>query len=281
MATRGTDNPAARLLGRELREWRDLRRLTSRNAGGRLGCGESRINRLEHGLAVPPLDDLNALLTLYRVPPGEQDRLRQLRRDALVEAEEVQQDYDLAAEVLAWAPVAVPAPLCAEGYARQVMRSVQPVRQYAPIEVKQYIASARAWQARLRGEPAFGSEQPPAPLALSCVVDESVLTRRRGPTSVMTAQLDLLADLARVADVRVLPLDCDGPAFGGAFTVLGYGPDRELAGTVLVETPSGVERLYDDRSLTGYRVAFDQLAAAAADPGESAAMIKAAAGRWA
>jgi len=280
VGTRGTDNPSARLLGRELREWRELRRITTHTAGRHLECTDSRISRIEHGATVPGLEGLNGLLSLYRVPPGEQDRLRQMRRDALVEAEEAQQDHDLAAELLAWSPVAVPLPLSAELYARQVMRSVQPVRQYAPVQVKQHIAAARAWQSRLRGEPAFGSEQPPPPLALSCVLDESVLTRRYGPTSVMADQMDLLAGLAQVADMRILPLDGGGPAFGGAFTVLGYGPDRDLAGAVLIDAPSGPQRLYDDPSITAYRLAFDELARAALDNGESAAMLKAAAARW-
>lgn len=272
-----TDRPSARLLGVELRDYRIACGLTGAPVARTLRCSPSKISRIENARVPPGEQDLERLLRLYRVPETEYDRLRSLQRKARTEAF----DQDIAGEVLAWAPDAVPLPLRTEAYARAVLRSVRRVRQVGPSEIKAQIVAARAWQDRLCGRHAE-DEQPPPQLTLTCVLDEAVLARRRGPTSVMAAQLDLLGQLARLdcVELRVLPLDADGPAFG-PFMLIGYGGHDEITDRVLIDGPAGTDQIIDDKTVTAYRFAHEDLVAAAADVEESAAMLKRAAATWA
>jgi hypothetical protein len=266
--------PSARLLARELREWRTRRRLIARRAAATLRVSTSRIHSIERSTNRSLIGEaeLEALLKLYQVPGGDQDRLRELRAAAVAEYREFMQDYDLAVEVLAWAPGSVPLQLRTDLYTRAVLASVRRVRQIPPSQVKAEIRAAQEWQARLRGE----EDMPP--LTLTCVLDESVLQRRRGPTSAMAGQIAHLASLPGT-DVRVLPLDADGPSFD-PFTLLGFGD--EMADVVLLDSPAGSTRIADDDEVTyKYRDAFGELLRSAADKAESAAIIKAAADRWA
>src|SRR5580693_3770898 len=102
--------PSARLLARELREWRTRRRLIARRAAATLRVSTSRIHSIERSTNRSLIGEaeLEALLKLYQVPGGDQDRLRELRAAAVAEYREFMQDYDLAVEVLAWAPGSVP-----------------------------------------------------------------------------------------------------------------------------------------------------------------------------
>jgi Domain of unknown function (DUF5753) len=80
-------------------------------------------------------------------------------------------------------------------------------------------------------------------------------------------------------EVRVLPLDADGPAIDTAFALLGYEDDAGDA--VLLTSPAGTVEVTGDEEVRDYRFAFEDLEAAAADVEESLALIKQAADRWA
>lgn len=273
-------SPSARLLARELREHRERRGITGDTAAARLKWSPSKISRFDRARVLPPADDLERLIKLYRVPADDAARLRDLRAAAAAGRDLTGPGRDPGiTELLIWAPDVIPAALRTEAYARAVMASVRRVRRYTPSEIKAEIVTDRLIQARLRGDPP-DDDHPPLPrLGLAVVLDEAVLTRRRGGPGVMTAQLGQLAALAELdcADVRVLPLDADGPAFG-AFTYWGFQVDA--ADAVLLTSPSGTEQVTADRQVTDYRFAFEELTGAAADPEESAAMIKRAADRW-
>lgn len=279
-------NPSLRTLGIELREWQARRRLPGTRIAITLRCSESTVARILNGGYLPNEDHLRLMLNLFRIPDSEQQRLWGLYHAATGERRDHLRDEHLAAEILAWAPVSVPPALRNELYARAVLRSMR-VRQYAAYEIKQIIVTDREWQARLRGTPAIeGDTDPaslPAPLVMACVLDESVLLRRRGPTSAMTGQLERLAELAALECVtlQVLKLDADGPAVDTGFTILGYGDDLDLADTVLVDGPAETGQVHDGKQAAQFRYAFADLQAAAADPEESAAIIKLAMDRWA
>lgn len=272
------DSPSARLLGMELRDLRLHRGKTGDQAAATLRCSPSRISRLESGDRPPDHDQLRLLMNLYRVPPGDQDRLRRLRDDGARERLAGDRlDQDIVTELLAWAPSTVPVPLTTELYARAVTASARRVRRYTPSQIKRLARAGTGWQDRLRGD--TGGDDRPG-LGLTCVLDEAVLRRRRGATSAMAGQLDRLSQLAALPGVTILilPFDVDGPAFG-PFTIYSYG-NEDLTDTLLLDGPAGAERIIDERVVTDYRYAFEELAAAAADPDTSAALIKQAADSW-
>lgn len=269
--------PATRLLARDLAHWRNHRRITLDRAAATLKCSPARISRLEHGYRQITIGELGQLIALYRADDDTAGRMRELHRQSLHEIYAGLRDHELAAEVLAWAVIDIPLPLRAEPYARAVLASVRRVRQFAATQIKDQMFTIRDWQERLRGD---NPDAPP--LTLTCLLDESVLTRLRGSTSAMTAQMDLLAALAALdtTTIRIVPhTEPAAPAFG-PFTLLGF--DDELADIVLTEGPGGTTRLAgDDRAAMAHRDAFTDLAAAACPPEESAVLIKAAADRWA
>jgi transcriptional regulator with XRE-family HTH domain len=272
-ASARADRPAARLLAAELRGYRVARDLTGERAALTLRCSPSKISRFENARFIPDENELDRLLKLYRVPADEHAHLRGLRHEALIEAP----DHEIAAEVLIWATGTIPPPLRTEAYARAVLAAGRRVLRLTPLQVKAEIVTIRAWQARLRGEPAEPGGPRPAPLRLTCILDEAVLTRRRGTDEVMAGQLDHLASLSAAADIRVLPFDADGPPFG-PWTLLGFGD--ALTDIVQVDGPGEPLRILDGDAVTGYRFAFEELEMAAADTEASAAIIKLAAGRW-
>jgi transcriptional regulator with XRE-family HTH domain len=266
-------SPAARLLGEELRIARLRRGKNAGQVAPALGVSPSWMSRLEHGRRPPPAALLDTMLRIYRIPEPDAARLRALRDRAAAEHDAA--DLATTAELSIWEAGVIPPALRTEAYARAVLAAQRRVLRLPPSQIKAAIAADRDWQARLRGE------EDTEPLGLSCVLDEAVLTRRRGPTSAMAGQLDHLAALARLAcvSVRILPLDADGPAFG-SFTVAGYD-DEDMAGTVLLAGPAGVQHVTEGQAVEGYRLLFEELQSAAADEEESAAIIKCAADRWA
>lgn len=276
-------SPAGRLLAIELRAHREARALTGDRAAGVLGVSPSKISRMENtrsGHFRPPgPDTLEQLLKLYRVPAGDHARLRDLCLRAGTEIT----DHDVAAEVLIWSLDAVPPLLRTEIYARAVIRSLRRIRRTAPTGIKAELAADRTWQARLRGDAGDLAQPdgagPLPPLRLACVLDESVLRRLRGSTSVMSGQLDQLDRLSRLpsVDLRITADDADAPALG-PFTLFGYGDD--FTDTVLLAGPDGTTRILDDKVVTEYRLAFEEIQAAAADTEESRALIKLHAGQW-
>lgn len=266
----------------ELRDWRERRGKNGDQAALTLRVSPSWISRMEGGTRPPDTDQLRLLLNLYRVPEPDRPRLERLRASAFHERlAGGRLDQLIVTELIIWAPDVVPLPLRTELYARAIIAASRQVRRPLPSEIKREARAGAEWQARLRGEIDEADPEPDGPLELSCVLDEAVLRRRRGATSVMTAQLDLLVQLAALpgADIRVLPFDADGPALS-PFTYHSYG-NEDLTDVVLLEGPQGTDRITDERVVADYRYAYTELAAYAATPDVSAAMIKQAADSWA
>lgn len=271
-------SPSTRMLGIELKDWRQRRRRSGDQAAVTCRVSPSLISRMERGHRPPSDDLLRLLLNLYQVPEPERGRLRSLRAAAAAEHLAGERaDQDLVTEMLAWAPITVPAPLTTELYARAVTQSLRRVRRYTPTEIKQLARAGVEWQSRLTG-PEDGDDPQ---LEVRCILDEAVLRRRCGPTSAMAGQLDLLTRLAALpsVDLRVRTFDLDGPATG-PFSLYGYGND-DLTDVVMVEGPAGTERIMDERTVTDYRLAFEEMLAAVPDRETSAVMIKQAAESWA
>jgi transcriptional regulator with XRE-family HTH domain len=276
------ENSSARLLGAELRGWRDRRGLTGDAVAGRLRWSPSKVSRGETATTrLIRAADLDKLIVLYRIPPEDADRLRGLREAAADGLDMTGPGQDpRIAELLIWAPDVFPSAFRTELYARALIRAMRRIRRYTPSEIKAEITADRDLQARLRGDRAADNDGDPLPrLPVTCVLDEAVLTRRRGATSVMEGQLGRLEEMARLGgvEIHVLPLEADGPT-SAPFALHGY--DDESADTVLLTSPSGTEYVTDEKAVTSYRFLHEDLVGAAADVEETLAIIKQARGRW-
>ena len=210
----GSPSVRRRRLAAELRRLREERSLTGEDVAETLGWSASKLSRIELSRTGIKAADLNLLLTTYGVP--EQQRTELLRlieksggRDwwrayggALPEkyVTLIGLESD-AASIRAWSPEGVPGLLQTRDYARAAIDThMAATASISPSEVEQRV------QTRLRRQHLLTSDEP---TPFDCVLDESVLLRRRQGAQVMREQLAHLIDVSRLPHVtlRVLPLD--------------------------------------------------------------------------
>jgi hypothetical protein len=105
-------------------------------------------------------------------------------------------------------------------------------------------------------------------------LDEAALRRSVGGADVMREQLRHLVRTAEVATVQVLPLACGAyPAMGLEMTLLTF-PDDEDPDLLHVEHPVGAVQIEKAAEVTGARLVFERLEAAALSPEESVELIR-------
>ncbi|MEV5932673.1 helix-turn-helix transcriptional regulator [Streptomyces sp. NPDC052079] len=201
-----------RCFGRQMKLLRERAGLTRRELGSRLGYGEDQITSVELGRRIPKpelIDNADEVLDAGGVLRAMKEEVARARypaffRDAArLEAEAVElQVYDTHM---------VNGLLQTEEYTRGVLRMRRPLLKEETIEER--VA------ARLARQEIFDNW--PAPL-FSFVMEESVVLRRLGGTSVMRGQLEqiLLIGEKRNVEVQLMPLDReDNAGVDGGFTV--------------------------------------------------------------
>ncbi|MFI2377700.1 helix-turn-helix domain-containing protein [Streptomyces sp. NPDC018964] len=201
-----------RCFGRQMRLLRERAGLTRRELGSRLGYGEDQITSVELGRRIPKpelIDKADEVLDAGGVLRAMKEEVARARypaffRDAArLEAEAVElQVYDTHM---------VNGLLQTEEYTRGVLRMRRPLLKEETIEER--VA------ARLARQEIFNKW--PAPL-FSFVMEESVLLRRLGGTTVVRGQLEqiLLIGEKRNVEVQLMPLDReDNAGVDGGFTV--------------------------------------------------------------
>jgi hypothetical protein len=101
------------------------------------------------------------------------------------------------------------------------------------------------------------------PIALSVVIDESVLSRKYGSKAVMRNQLERLLEVSELpnVEIRVLPLDADTPMPTGAFVYMQFPPVHEvpMPDIVTLEDLEGNRFLEEERQTYRYQIAFGYL----------------------
>jgi uncharacterized protein DUF5753 len=114
------------------------------------------------------------------------------------------------------------------------------------------------------------------PLELLAVIDEGVLRRAPGGSTVMRAQLTHLIEAAGLdtVTVRILPTAVtDHPGYDGAFTLLSFDglgePDIGYA-----EHPMGAVHIEQEETVARVRLVFDRLCSVALSPAASVALIE-------
>ncbi|MEN3535038.1 helix-turn-helix transcriptional regulator [Microbispora sp. ZYX-F-249] len=284
MPEHGSPTVRRRRLGQELRRLRERADLTGDQVAARLGWSAAKISRIETARTSPRTSDVEALLVIYMVDSGQRQELLALHRDATRKGwwedyrDSLPKEYTtflgLEAEATTardWEPQVVPGLFQTEAYVRAMMESGQRSTLEAPGNVRSRIEVRMArQQAVLRAE---------SPLAISAVLEESVLLRRFGDHEVMREQLRRLVEVSELPNVelRILPLDADHPINTGAFCHLKL---PEFHDVVYLEALLGGRLVEDEAIVYRYEVAFDYLETKALDVDESRRFLEKTVRHW-
>lgn len=281
MPDHGSPTVRRRRLAAELRRLREESGLTGDQVAERLGWSPSKISRIENTRSGIKLPDVRRLLDLFRVEGEHRGELLTLAREAGQKAWwEIYSDtlpgehvpfIGLEAEakwVRTWEPQTVPGLLQTEDYAREVIETWRAVEPIPPAAIERRVKARLERQHVLTRDP---------PLILSATLDESVLLRRFGDSSVMREQLAHLARIAELPNVtlQILPLDGRHPAGTDSFVHLQFAPELGVAlhDVVYIENLRGALYLEDETETYQYRLAFDRLTQESLDPRKSRMLI--------
>lgn len=269
-----------RWIAGELRGLREKRNVSREELADLLGRSVTHIGHLETGRNLPSPTEMDALLTYYELT----DRAMFFR--SLLRAAKSNKDWwremseafpawfnlylgleSSAVKLRSYGGIVVPGLLQTVDYAEHLLRSVVP--DIADNELKRQV------QLRVRRQAVLHRDTDP--LNLWTVLDEAVLRRRVGSTSVMDDQLGKLLELEAQPNItiQVVPLVAGGhPAAHGTFTMLEFPPELPSdPGMVYVETAVG--GIYYDKpaELSLYRETLARLQVLALNPEDSTGLI--------
>lgn len=262
-----------RRLGAELKRLRGNRTLDEVAAETLIST--SKLSRLENGQGVPQPRDIRDLISAYGADRSTADRLRRWMNDGrrqawwkeysdvLPDFVDVFIDYESGASVIrAYASMVLPGLLQTEGYAVEILQTLQPHLNRGDI--------AKLVQVRLRRQQILLADEP---TRLLLVVDEAAVRRAasmRDPADARS-QLLHLRDVSRRKNVsiRILPLDVGlHPGVMGNFTVFQFSDDIDRD-VVSVEGHTGDRYLEEQASVLAYLRRFDAISPLALDNADS------------
>ena len=264
----------SRQVATQIRRLREQAELSCSEVARTLGLSISKVSRMENGVTGMQVDDVAAMLGLYRVSTTKrQEVLDLLHRSAekgwwhrqaglpqlwrtLIEFE------SKATRIQNFENMFVPGLLQTAEYCRAILRGVDTT--LTEDEVDHLVASRMARQSLLT--------RSTAP-QFAAIVDEGVLQRSVGDRGVMHRQLLHLGTLAERSNVtlRVVPLSAG--AYGGlqgSFMLLEFFEEPDL---VHVENHGSGLFLEEQSELAVYKLALTNITSTALKPHESAELI--------
>ncbi|MEU7095916.1 helix-turn-helix domain-containing protein [Kitasatospora aureofaciens] len=283
MTETGGPTVRRRTLGTALTELREGAGLQQKDAAAALSCSTSKVSRIEQGKGLIKPMELRTLLDLYGVTE-EHTRagLLDLARRAAETGWWEQAEYESimpaglgvyvglesdARTVRAWELGWVNGLLQHEDYAAAILAGGRPV---SPDTARRLLEVRGRRQNRLLAED--------DPLELWAIMDESVLMRPIGDSSVMANQikhLQIMAERPNVT-VQILPRTKGmNPGLRGSFTILEFAPNESPI--VYVESPAGNTFLERDHQVRNFRNDYHHLTAGAMDPQETMDRLREAA----
>jgi transcriptional regulator with XRE-family HTH domain len=286
MATPQSPVGSRRRLGAELRRLRSNAGLTLDEVADKMTCSTSKISRLETGKGIPKIPDVRELMRIYGVSSDtEQDMLVRLVHDGREHGwwesytEGVQPErYVLdtpgryaaieadARTVRSYGITVVYGLLQTEDYTRSVISSLLP--QHPPVAIDRLVAL------RLRRQEVLARTDRP-PLELVALLDEAVLQRPVGGSSVMAGQLHRLLEASALPSVtiRILPFGVGLlRAHAGPFAILDIPP--ELGSSVaFVEGHAGDTYLTSESDVDLYEDVFSEALERSLSPVDSRSLI--------
>jgi hypothetical protein len=271
--------PTARrmILGAQLRRLRERAEITRADAGYAIRSSESKMSRIELGRVSFKERDVADLLTMYGVSdPAERETFLEMVKQSNQPGwwhrytdviPNWFNDYvgleESASRIQSFEHQFVPGLLQTEDYARAIISHGKLPFTTDDIE--------RRVDLRMRRQKILA--RPDAP-RLWVVIDESVLRRHIGGTSVFKEQLTKLLEMTSLPNIslQILTHSSESQPAEGAFTMLRFA-DAELPTIVYVEHIKGA--LYLDRldEIEAYGRVLDALAVAAETPDTSRQLL--------
>ncbi len=281
MSDHGSPTVRRRRLAAELHRLREEARLTGDEVADHMGWSSSKVSRIENARTGMRLADLRRLLDLYGVDSAACDELLALARDAEQKGwwEAYSGDWpegfsefigmEAEAEVIMnWEPQVVPGLLQTEGYAREVIASWQLFTTTPPPAIERRV------RARLKRQDVLSGT---SLRQLHVIVDESVLLRRYGDSSVMRAQLDRLIQVSTSPNVtlQIFPLNGEHPLATGAFTLFRFAQVHGLTvpNVVYIEQMTDSQLIKEDTATYYHQIAFEVLRDRSLEPDKSRDLI--------
>lgn len=269
-----------RRLAAELRGIREDKGKSGDSVAAALRWSPSKISRYERARTGLRPREVARLLDYYQITGPRRELLLGLAEDAAQKGwweeftDSLSEDYQQfigfeheAASMAIWHVDVVTGLLQTEAYARHIISS------YTRIEPLPPGVIGRMVRVRMQRQQVLSR----AELALSVVLDESVLRRRVGDESLMYEQLQRLV---READrpnltLQILPLDAQHMVFGESFVIFGFQDDSDATqqDVVITEQLRSSATLEGERETYLHRIAFQALSEAALSPAESRALI--------
>ena len=273
-----------RQLGRHLRELRKGSLLSVRTAAEELEWPEAKIWRIETGQTSMRSFDVEAMCRIYGAPPDITEALMALAKETKARGwwhsygDVIPEGFDVylgleesASQLAGYRSELVPGLLQTEDYARTLIRAGHPGVDDAEIERRVQVRMAR--QVLLT--------RPTAAPTLSMVLNEAVLRRPIGGTSVMVRQLEQLREYSELPTVslRLVPFSAGlhYSAISGQFVILRFplncnGQETEPP-TVYVEGFTGSLYLDKPHEIERYTAAFTNTWESALDEAASRKLI--------
>lgn len=264
-----------RRVSAELRELRKKAGLTCAEAAAALGTSTTKISRMETGERGLYVDDVSALLGLYRVPTIHREQLLDLVRNGAdpnwwqLKPSDLPNEWrDLmaleaeATHIANFEPLVVPGLLQTAEYATALMAGIN--NELSEPEIRALVATRMGRQTLLtkRNAP-----------TLHTILDEMVLRRPVGEPGVMKRQLLHLLVCAQRPNItlRVVPFSAGAtPGLEGSLVILDLADGRSV---VHLETRRAGGFLSEEPHIRGTKVALQRLRALALAPDESVRLI--------
>ena len=266
------------ILGSQMRRLREAAGVTPDQAAWELRASRSKISRMEHGRVRFKDRDVADLLTLYGITDEK------LRAGMLASAQDANAPgwWSKYGDLL---PDWFEEYLGLEG-AASVIRTFELQFVHGLFQTESYARSVtllghktapaeeidRRVSLRIKRQDILASPEPPQ---VWSVMDESVLRRPVGGRAVMRAQLDRLAEMARLPQVtiQVIPFGGGGhAAAGGSFTLLRFA-EPELPDIVYIEQLTSALYLDDRQDIDHYMEVMNDLSTEALTPDRTTQFI--------
>lgn len=280
-----TVTPRRQRLGQVLRKLREATGQTGAQVAEPLGWSAAKVSRIETAQTLPSEDDIATLIDHYGADDATLREVLKLRDDATQKGwwekygDALDQGYLAyigleaeATEMRNWEPLVFPGLLQTAEYASSLMGNIiQPIVQFPPTFLRNRVeVRMRRQQTLLYG---------PRPLKLRAVIDESVLRRLVGSSTVMREQLRKTLDIAELphVEIRIVAYDTPSPAPWGTFVHLRFD---DFPDTVYLEGLEGSRFLNHPEQAFSYERAFQQLMEVALDGPTSVRLIEETMARW-
>jgi hypothetical protein len=260
------------LLGSHLRRLREAQSISRETAGWEIRASESKISRMELGRVSFKERDVADLLTLYGVDDEEERaRLLGLVREANTPGWWHREGDILPSWFQSYLGLEASASLI-RTYEIQFIPGLLQTPEYARSVIILGNRSAPTWEIdrrvslRMRRQELLTRDKPAKKVWV--VIDEAALRRPIGGSSVMSAQIAHLADVAKLSNVRiqVIPFTAGGhAAAGGAFTILRFS-EPDLSDVVYIEQMNSALYLDKAEDVDYYTAMMEQLCIQAEPP---------------